>query len=253
MKSLELTLSVSSCLGCGFCPQEKLAAAYKSDKRKFTMEDFILVLSKLPKDCRVDFSGFAEPFLNPLAPQMICLAKKQGFEVAVYTTLVGLTSAGAGQLPRNLDLVRLHVPDLKGLVIPDDRWIRQHVIFRETHIPYTAMAMGTMSPKVEAYLKEQSVTVDMPTMLSRGGNLWDVKRNTGHIICSMDRWHSNVCLPNLDVVGDCMDYACSVKLGNLGTQSYDDIYAAAEAWKHSFKEESSICSKCEWNAGNAPK
>jgi radical SAM protein with 4Fe4S-binding SPASM domain len=246
---LEFTFSVSPCFGCRFCPQNKLAAAYKADKRRFSMEDFQLILRKLPKAVSIHASGFSEPFLNPLAPKMIALAKIHGFTVHLYTTLMGLTNFTAVALPKSIDFCCLHAPDTTGLLLNEDFWIQQHVLWRSLGIPYIVMAMGRLSEKVKRHMDSLGIDVRTPSMLSRGGNLWNVKQFTGHVVCSMNRWHSNVVLPSGDVYGCCMDWSLTVHLGNLFTQTYSDIYESAEAWKNSFKDQNSICASCEWNVG----
>jgi len=247
--ALEITLNVSACFDCHFCPQNKLAAAYKSDKRRLSMEDFELILKKLPKGVSIHFSGFSEPFLNPLAPKMIALAKEQGFNVHLYSTLMGLTKSGAGQLPKTIDFCCVHAPDLKGLVLNEDIWIEQHYHWRSLGIPYMVMAMGNTSKKVKDHMDLLNIKINRRKMLSRGGNLWDVKKSMGHIVCFKNRWHKNVILPSGDVYGCCMDWSLSVHLGNLLVQPYSEIYESAEGWKKSFKNQNSICAHCEWNSG----
>lgn len=133
-KALEITFNVSRCFDCHFCPQQKLAAAYKSDKCKLSMDDFELILSKLPKDVSIHAAGFSEPFLNPLAPKMIALAKEEGFNLHLYTTLMGLTESGAGQLPKTIDFCCVHAPDTKEFTLNEDIWIKQHYLWRLTGV-----------------------------------------------------------------------------------------------------------------------
>jgi radical SAM protein with 4Fe4S-binding SPASM domain len=250
MKSLEITVRVGCPVDCGFCPQSTIKAAYAGN-RDFDLTDFRKIINKIPCDCRLDFSGFTEPLIHPDTGQMIREASAISLQVHLYTTLVGLTLDKLKSIKEsNIQHIRIHVPDQKAMIVPDDRWIALHATFRGANIHATYMSMGAMTPKVEEYMKSLGIQVDMPTMLSRGGNLWDVKKHTGHIVCSMDRWHSNVVLPNGDVYGDCMDYGLTVRLGNLLSQPYSEIYEAAECWKNSPKAEDSICTKCEWNAGN---
>ena len=40
-------------------------------------------------DVRLDFSGFSEPFLNRESSRMMRLAYQKGYQVVLYTTLVG--------------------------------------------------------------------------------------------------------------------------------------------------------------------
>lgn len=249
--ALEFTLTISPCMGCSFCPQEKLAASYGDGARKMSMADFESILAKLPKECEIHFSGMSECFLHPEAPQMMAKAKSLGFEVHLYTTLMGLTPSGAFILPKQIS-ARIHVPDIKAFKVPDKKWIEQHEIWRSTKIRASYMAMDNPTSEVGAYLASKKIEVELPAMLSRGGNLPQIERMAiaGPIRCTADRWHQNVVLPNGLVVGCCMDYATSVRLGNLLADSYSDIQEEAEFWRSNMVKDASgtICSKCEWAA-----
>lgn len=245
MKTLEFTLVSACALKCRFCPQDVLAENYSSAKR-FDVDGVLAVLKKLPKDCRVDFSGFAEPFLNPLAGTFIGMAKRMEFEVHVYSTLIGLHLSTIPQLKETPpDYFRVHVPDPTGLRVNEEQWMTLHALFLETGIQATYMAMSRPSETISRYLAERRIKVELPQMLSRAGNLW--RPNVGGKFkgCSMDRWHSNVIMPDGSVYGCCMDYGLSVPLGNLFAQEYGEIHEAAEKWKRA-KHDTDICSNCEW-------
>jgi hypothetical protein len=53
------------------------------------LEDFSAALEHTPRDVRIDFSGFCEPFVNPSASSMMRLASEAGHAVALHTTLIG--------------------------------------------------------------------------------------------------------------------------------------------------------------------
>lgn len=214
-----------------------------------TIASFNTVIDKLPKDVQIHFSGFSEPFLNPQCGSMIRNARSAGFRVHLYTTLMGMTEAQA-ELIRDchIDVIRLHVPDGKHLKIVKELWLRQLNVFLSLGKSFTAMAMGSIQDReLAAILERKGIKVELPEMLSRAGNLWNPNPNGRKFkACSMNRWHSNIILPNGDVVGDCHDYGLTVPLGNLFTQSYQEIYDAAEKWKAS-DHSNDICSRCEWS------
>jgi radical SAM protein with 4Fe4S-binding SPASM domain len=251
MRALEFTTSISNCLSCTFCPQEKLGAAYHSDKRMMTMEDFHTILNKLPKDVQIDFSGFAECFLNPNTPEMIASAVDSAFHVVLYTTLIGLRSPGLEVLKQfRPHFVKIHVPDGKALVLNEEKWVEQHELFLMAKIPAQYMAMGQPSDFIKRHLAIKGIPLELPDMLSRGGNLAHipVRDITGQPMhCTMNRWTQNVVLPNGDVYGCCMDYSLSVYLGNLLRQPYKEIEWEAEKWKMAtMKKAEGICATCEW-------
>lgn len=250
MSHMEFTLSVSNCLQCSMCPQDKLGAAYKSGKRVMLIEDFHEILGKLPSGCQVHFSGFSEPFLNPNAGGMMAVAKDKGREVHLYTTLVGFkpeSSTILKNFPPNV--CRIHVPDGKHLVYNEEKWVEYLERFLLSGVQATYMAMGTPSDFIKRQLAIRNIVLDLPLMLNRGGNLAHVPVRTidGPMHCTMNRWHSNVCLPNGDVYGCCMDYSLSVYLGNLIRQPYNEINYEAEKWKMNMeKRAEGICARCEW-------
>lgn len=251
IKSLEITVRSSCPLACCWCPQDKLAEAYRSDTKDLAVTDFEKVLDKLPKDCRVDFSGMVEPMLHREIGQMICMAKLRGFQVFLYTTLIGITTGKMGAIQTcGLDLARIHVPDLRGLLIPDDKWIGLHEIWRKGGIASSYMAMGELTPKVAKYLKSYGIEVDMPSMTNRAGNVEsvDVGRHIkGMMTCSMERYTQNVLLPNCDVWGCCCVYNGEIRLGNLLTEPYAAIHARALEWsRETNPPDDSPCRRCSW-------
>jgi radical SAM protein with 4Fe4S-binding SPASM domain len=251
MSSLEFTLNISDCLGCGFCPQEKLGRAYHSEKRAMTVEDFKTILDKLPMDCQVDFSGFSECFLNPDVCKMIELAARSGRRFVIYSTLVNFRKCCVDVLkayPPNV--FRVHVPDGEALKFPEERWVEYHELFLMSRVGASYMAMRQPSDFIKRYLAIKNIPLEIPTMLSRGGNLEHVavREINGPIKCTMNRWHNNVVLPNGDVYGCCMNYDLSVYLGNLLRQPYSEIHWEAEKWSMAMNKDATgtICSKCEW-------
>jgi len=250
MPHLEFTVVKSCRVACHFCPQKTLAENYKSKERALSLDNFKLILSKVPKSVVIHFSGFSEPFLNPETPEMIRHANKKGFKVNIYSTLVGLTETGAEILRDNHpEFFRVHVSDGKAMKIADDEWIKQHEIFLKTGIKGSYMAMGKVAPKVESHLREKGIKYEVPEMLSRGGNL-DIPTPylEGKIYCVADRWHQNVVLPDGNVYVCCMDYGLTMPLGNLLSQGYDEIHKKAEEYRKNDAPADSICRKCEWAA-----
>ena len=253
MNTLEFTLTISKCLSCHFCPQDKLGAAYKDERRSMTVETYHDILDKLPRDCQIHFSGFSEPFLNPFAADMIAVAMDDAREVHVYTTLVGFKAAAVPVLktfpPR---VFRIHVPDGKALKFDEDKWIELHELFLLARIKPSYMAMREPSDHIKRYLAIKGIALEVPDMLSRGGNLDHVHTRDlfgAPMRCTMNRWYNNVVLPNGDVYGCCMDYSLSVHLGNLLRQSYDEILVEAAKWKERMEARAEgICAKCEWAA-----
>lgn len=215
-----------------------------------TVEDFTTILGKLPADCQVDFSGFSECFLNPDACKMIEAASLSGRHFVIYTTLVGLKPCCVEVLKAHPPRVlRIHVPDGEALKFPEDKWVEYHERFLLARVPATYMAMRQPSDLIKRYLAIKGIPLEIPDMLSRGGNLEHVhgKEINGPMRCTMNRWYNNVVLPNGDVHGCCMDYGLTVYLGNLLRQPYREITYEADKWKMNMERKAEgICARCEW-------
>ena len=85
--TLEITTMIGCPLMCTYCPQDTLRTAYGSDVKYMSLEDFKTIIDKVPKHVRLDFSGQAEPWVNPACTDMFEYAVKSGFRTAIFTTL----------------------------------------------------------------------------------------------------------------------------------------------------------------------
>jgi MoaA/NifB/PqqE/SkfB family radical SAM enzyme len=98
--TLEITTSIPKArcvVDCVFCPQRVLQKMWNSGHfttekaRRMQVEDFKKVINKLPKEIRITFSGFTEPWLNKDTSIMLQYAHLMGHPVAVFTTAVGMS------------------------------------------------------------------------------------------------------------------------------------------------------------------
>lgn len=247
---LEITTKIGCKLACKFCPQKTLVTNY-TDKNVtlFKLDNFYKILETVPTTIDIHFSGFSEPFLNSDMPDMLEFVYKKGHKIFLYSTLVGLDQRGVEALKKYTPtFTRIHIADEKAMRVEDDKWIFYHELFLQTNIVGSYMAMGNVTEKIQNYLNSKGIFYEIPVMISRGGNL-DLQTHyiDGPSICSMDRWHQNVVLPNGDVYACCMDYGLTMPLGNLLKQDYSDIWESAEKYRRNTNPpEDSICRKCEW-------
>ena len=263
--TLEFTTSIppKGCvIDCAFCPQKTLLNVYKADKT-MTYENFKRVIDKLPKEIRITFSGFTEPWLNKRATDMLLYAYKQGHPVSAFTTGVGMTVEDVERLKD----VKFTTGPNGGfcLHLPDQERIAKHPItprylevikrFKELESEiqgFYVMCMGEVHDDIKPYWPNASV----PEFWSRAGNLLgeaiikpelqkyqdrfkhmdhgNVPRTCG---CVEDLYH-NVVLPNGDVSLCCMDYGLEQIIGNIYEQEYEDIIPKP---KTCF----SLCQRCE--------
>ena len=101
---------------CEYCPQKLLMNKYitkdvkKSKKKKeylnFTLENFKKCIESVPTDIDLHFTGYSEPFDNPIAEELILYGYEKGHKILVNTTLVGLTKEKFDQLD-NVNLVMI--------------------------------------------------------------------------------------------------------------------------------------------------
>lgn len=248
--TLEFTTSIpkKGCvIDCAFCPQMTLLDVYDSDKT-MSLENFKKVIDKLPKEVRITFSGFTEPWLNRKCTDMLLYAHEQGHPISAFTTGVGMTLE---------DIERIKdIPFNTGpnggfcLHLPDKELIAKHPItprylevvkrFKEleNHIQgFYVMSMSEVHDDIKPYFPNAHI----PEFWSRAGNLLgeaiikpeleklkDRFKHMDHgdqtMTCGCDeKLYHNVVLPNGDVSLCCMDYGLKHILGNLYTEEYNDI------------------------------
>ncbi|HEY8287693.1 MAG TPA: radical SAM protein, partial [Acetobacteraceae bacterium] len=163
MPTLEITTKLGCALACRFCPQDRLVKSYpRGDSRELSLDEFRQVVAKVPPHVRLDFSGMAEPWLNPRATDMVVHAFAEGRKVAIYTTLQGMPPRDADMLiARFADRITpetpwvIHLPDDQGNMTgwkPSSAYhatLARFIALRRERAPPGLMFM-TMSPDGEA-------------------------------------------------------------------------------------------------------
>ena len=232
---------------CVFCPQRTLEEVYKGT-RILTLEAFKTMVDKVPKDVRITFAGFTEPWMNKYCTEMVVYAHEQGHPVSVFTTGVGVSIEDMEAIVDipfagnpNGGFV-LHLPDAEMLArhpitpgyLKTLEWIRDN---KHRIQNFSVMSMGKeLHPSVR-HIFDWAPSYDM---WSRAGNLiresvakpqlitlrdrWNAITHTGPKTCGcVEGLYHNVLLPNGDVSLCCMDYGLEHIIGNLNTQSYEDV------------------------------
>jgi hypothetical protein len=254
MPTLEITTKLGCSLACRFCSQDRLVKSYpRGESRELSLDEFRLVLAKLPAHVRVDFSGMAEPWLNPHATAMVVHAFELGRKVAIYTTLQGMPADDAAMLiERFSDRIGwetpwvIHLPDRHGNMTgwkPSSAYhatLARFIALRRERAPPGLMFM-TMSPDGEAAdalrplleaRLDRFVGISRVENLDRSefspGELLRQVRHEQALLCgSTPFFDHNAMLPNGDVVLCCMDYSRRHVLGNLFRQGYAELFAGA--------------------------
>lgn len=227
---MEITTVVGCGIACAYCPQDRLAEAYTrgSDVRRLTFELFAACLERLPRKEKIVFAGMAEPWLNADCTRMALHAHRRGHPVGVYTTLIGVTPAdiaALAEIPFRQFSVHLpsHPPTERIRYTPRYRATMEALLGSGIEATWHTHGPAT-HPEAAAILAAAGVTVGFVRNHNRTGNVdWvpDEPLKTGPIACR--RREEHVLLPNGDVALCCMDYGLRYVLGNLSTQTREEI------------------------------
>jgi len=248
--TLEITTSIpiKGCtVNCVFCPQQILLNSYNSE-RYLSLDNFFKVIDKIPKEIRISFAGFAEPWLNKNCTEMLLYAHTTGHPITVFTTGIGMNIDDIDKIkniPYNLGPnggFALHLPDNEnyGKHPINNKYIEVLEKLKELQSEiqgFYLITMGTVHNKIRHIFPY----ADIPQMWSRAGNLIkeislkpdllnvkDKFKSIYHgefkLTCNCDeKLYHNVLLPNGDISLCCMDYNLEHILGNLFTQEYENI------------------------------
>lgn len=272
--TLELTSMIGCPLMCNYCPQDSLRDVYGDDVKYMSLDTFSKALDNIDPITRIDFSGMAEPWVNPDCTAMFEMALSRGFHVAVYTTLYNWDRATTDRVAElldqyvdQIDIFSIHFPDrhgnMKGWKYNEEWEYALHVmqgVCGHLGIKFEGMTMSNIG-EIHQDLQHLGIRLWNWTGHDRAGSLpiEQVKqqpiqiapRHSGPIRCGKTpKYDQNVILPNGDVVLCCMDYDCKHVLGNLKFHSMDEI-RRQDPFKNLLKENAqdsfstnSLCRTC---------
>jgi hypothetical protein len=268
---MELTTMIGCPLMCTFCPQENLRDSYGNSEKYLQPKDLVTVLSKLPKNTRIDFSGMSEPWANPHCTEMLETVLYMGFDVAIYTTLYGMTDPERVRKvledhPNQVKVMMFHFPDANGNMKGwknSEEWQKAAAIVTYTNVPCGVGAMtmdksGFVHPELQEFIgrlpswQGHTRADSLNTEQVAGQPISITPMNTFPLTCrSTPFYDRNVLLPNGDVVLCCMDYNLKHIIGNLLTQTYEEIFEGKplldliEINEEPKFSKCSICKSCE--------
>jgi len=267
---MELTTMIGCPLMCTFCPQENLRTEYGEGTKYMSQRDLTTMLVKLPRNTRIDFSGMSEPWANPDCTSMLEEVIYMGFDVAIYTTLYGMTDPARvkkvlEEHKNQVKVFMLHLPDansnMKGWKLSQE-WMNALEMVMTLELPIGAMTMdgsGFVHPSLQHIIGrlpswQGHTRADSLNVEQIGGqtNINITPRNDFALTCrSTPFYDRNVLLPDGSVVLCCMDYDLKHVIGNLLTQSYEEIMQGKPLQDLIAINESpefnkcSICKSCE--------
>ena len=253
--TLEITTMIGCPLMCNYCPQDSLREAYGDDIKYMSFEDFKTIIDKVPVDVRLDFSGQAEPWVNPACTDMVEYALSKGFQIGIFTTLYNwdeTTVQRMGDLlfahAPQIEIFKIHFPDEQGNMRgwrPSAEWeyayTVMHIIIELTGVYSEAMTMSDngVHPAIR-HLSGVQVSHDwsssahdragtLPLEQVAGQPLKFSPRHSYPIKCrKTDLYNQGVLLPNGEVLLCCMDYDKKHVMGNLLEHDYQNLFTNPE-------------------------
>lgn len=256
---IELTLVSACALRCDYCAQDLLANHYKKtggDKR-MSVNTLMDILHHVPADrVGIDFSGYADACLHPEFIYYFNTAVELGFTVSLFTTFERLKKTDYDILKTiPFETLSVHLPDSAEMIHlkwTDDYLAIMHALvddppkcqFHDRMVvkgplhpdlaflePVRVQHIQPRASNVRADLSTHEQPHNFPVQCSRGANL-----------------RQNVVLPNGDVYLCCCDWGLSEKIGNLKTQTFDELEPARQKILERQKrpDEKLLCQKCEF-------
>ena len=239
VRHLEITTMIGCKLACIYCPQDKISRRYFGSDRMMKFDDFKIYIERVPRRVVLHFTGFAEPFLNPLCTDMIAYASRRGHPIYISTTLAGMTREDVRRLSQlTYYQFQIHLPSaekLMNLTINDEYFALLSDLVSAGIITDLHFHGNEVHPTVGAWLRKHGVNFQEFSIQDRAGNLNTEKvekkvlkpiitaaKPSGKLRC--DRIYQNVLLPNGDVVLCCMDWSAEYVLGNLKRDRFVDLY-----------------------------
>lgn len=256
MNWIEITTKIGCSSRCEYCPQAKLIKRYTSYSHEIfmSMDTFKTCISTIPKEIQIQFTGFSEAFLNPLAIDFIEYSLQQKHSILINTTLKGMRENDIDRI-NLLQQQRLWNEPLT-IHLPCNEY-SSNIITKEYSgiLGYTIKTLknvrfhvhGTIIKEVDNYIKSiiGDYFLKRRRIHSRAGNVEfkDISKLPKKNNCS--RIYDHVLLPNGDVVLCCVDYGLEEILGNLKTMTYEQLHLT-DKFKEIEKNGSKLCKRCEF-------
>lgn len=251
MKTLEITTAIPCKTKCGYCPQDLLKSNYKSDIYEFTVDSFadIIKNAHLMNGVKsIHFSGFCEPLQNELFYRMYGFVSGV-FNIKVFTNLLHFSNtAKDAKFLKCLDSVKFYIH-----IINSIKWVEKTNLFlefmgNEVDVEFIKVGDENLKLFINDFLIRSGHTINYQPVSSRAGNCYESSFNfKAPLKCRDNRTEQNVVLPNGDLHICCMDYELKYKIGNLLTDSMDDIRQRKLSFYENMRlseDPNFICKKC---------
>jgi len=225
---VSFTLDPACPLRCNCCPWQSFSEAGKQLRMsRMSLDDFKHILSNIPRWVLIDFSGFGESATNPAMPDMLLWAYARGYRVQLFSTLVGLTRAGAAKLAKTkMCKFVVHMPDRTNFLYDADKWLVQLAFFDGLNFPTMVFgALGEVDPRILEQVSARGSVVPIGITDKRSLSDKESRWNDGPLKCRFagKRLNQWAIWPNGDVSVCFFDYGHENVIGNLREQTYREI------------------------------
>ena len=89
---MEITTKIECINARDYYPQDRLIKTYRkrSNILEMSFDTFKTCVDRIPQDVDIHFSGMCEPWLNKDCTKTLMYSCKRGYNIFVFTTLVGM-------------------------------------------------------------------------------------------------------------------------------------------------------------------
>ncbi|WP_028575561.1 radical SAM/SPASM domain-containing protein [Desulfonatronovibrio hydrogenovorans] len=249
---LEITTKVGCQNMCPYCPQDLLINSYKkiSDVTYLQLSKFKNIVDNLPRNIKINFTGFCEPFLNKSCIDMIEYANSKNREITISTTISGLQMKHIDRLEKiPFSLFAIHMPSKNDKFLTSNNYKQKIKKIIDSNISNKSFHCHGKNILLKEIIEHDNFKIKFIPPISRSGNLQDIKTlgKTGPVTCKRNYSHP-VLLPNGDLVICCMDYGLKFIIGNITKNTLNEIYSSdkfIEFLELNQNDTGSLCHKCD--------
>jgi radical SAM protein with 4Fe4S-binding SPASM domain len=208
-KIIEITTMVGCKNMCLYCPQDAFLKNYKSDVKYLTVDIWKDILKNIDKNVEIQFSGFAENFMNPNFPSILKYTHKNGYKITIFTTLEGYNE--------NIDLSDIEINNLYFHEYNGKSFNRKKF--------YSNVDNFLANNKIINYHGILKIGQQEEFTRANNNKRKKTEHKFGKIKCNFGKdflWQQNNLLLNGDVYICCQDWGLKHKIGNLKS---DNLYS----------------------------
>lgn len=252
--NIEISTVVGCTNDCSYCPQSKINNSYQG-KKQMSYQDFIKYTKDIPKNVSFEFCGFAEPFQNNDAINMIDYASLKKHDIKLFTTLVGLKLEQVIKLSLiNFKLVKVHLPSalLSEKFTANKEYLKTLECVLNCEINNLSfVSYGEPDSEVKSLVEKYGKEISKIQVISRAGNLCKNLHKKGEIITNCGFEKTGALMPNGEVFLCGNDYGLKHKLGDLSQEPFSKNFGVKKfkELKQLMKTNDSdiICRDCEYS------